>query len=163
MGFLFAKAHEDDVCGQAMEPGREGRLAAEGVDFAEELEEGFLSEVLGFKGIADHAEAEAVDAARVLAIESFEGGCVALLGAEDGGVELSDCRLERARGRIGKSFHLVSLGAGRISIRYQYRVAAGVKACHCGVTTMQKRVNVLLDEIRRFRRGGGERDEMSVG
>ena len=88
MGFLFAKAHQDDVCGEAMKPGREGGLAAERVNFAEELEEGFLREVFGFEGIADHAEAETVDAAGVLAVESFESGGVAALGAADGGVEL---------------------------------------------------------------------------
>ena len=88
MRFLFAKAHQDYVCGEAMEPGREGGFAAERVNFAEELEEGFLCEVLGFEGIAEHAEAEAVDAARVLAIERFESGGVAALGAENCGVEL---------------------------------------------------------------------------
>ena len=69
MGFLFAEAHQDDVCGQAVQPGGEGGFAAEGVNFAEELKEGFLREVFGLEGVADHAEAEAVDAARVLAVE----------------------------------------------------------------------------------------------
>ena len=101
MGFLFAEAHEDDVCGEAMKPGGEGGFAAEGMNFSEELEEGFLGEVFGFEGVADHAEAEAVDAARVLAIESFESGSVALLGAADGGVELlCDGWLSLVRRRI---------------------------------------------------------------
>ena len=88
MRFLFAEAHQDDVCGQAMEPRGEGGLAAERVNFAEELEEGFLREVFGFEGVAEHAEAETVDAAGVLAIEVFEGGGVTTLSAADGGVEL---------------------------------------------------------------------------
>ena len=83
MGFLFAEAHEDDVCGEAMKPGGESGFAAEGVDLTEKLEEGFLGEVFGFKRIADHAKAEAVDAARMLAIEGFERGGVAVLGAEN--------------------------------------------------------------------------------
>ena len=114
MRFLFAEAHQDYVCGQAVKPGRKGRFAAEGVNFAEKLQEGFLGEVFGFEGIADHAEAEAVDAAGVLAVERFEGGGVALLSADDGRVELCRDWPERLRWlRIWKSFHCVSLGALR--------------------------------------------------
>jgi hypothetical protein len=116
--FLFAEAHQDYVCGQTMKPGRKGGFAAECVNFAKELKESLLGEVLGFEGIADHAEAEAVDAARVLAIERFEGGGVALLRADDGRVELCRDWSERLRGlRIRKSFHCVSLGALRNSFR----------------------------------------------
>ena len=92
MSFLFAEAHEDDVCGQAMQPRGEGGFAAEGVDFAEELEESFLSEIFGFAWIAKHAEAKAVDAAGVLAVEIFESGGVTALGAEDCGIELCGWR-----------------------------------------------------------------------
>ena len=97
MGFLFAKAHEDDVRSETVQPGGKGGFAAERVNLAEELEEGFLREVFGFEGIADHAKAETVDTARVLAVELFEGGGVAALGAENCGIELGGDRLERAR------------------------------------------------------------------
>jgi len=97
MGTLFAEAHQDDVRGEAMKPGREGGFAAESVNFAEELEESFLREVFGFEGVADHTEAEAVDTARVLAVKLFEGSGVAALGAEDCGIEWCGDRLERAR------------------------------------------------------------------
>lgn len=115
MGFLFAEAHEDDVCGQAVQPGGEGGLTAEGVNFAEELKEGFLREVFGLEGVADHAKAETVDAARVLAVEVFEGGGVATLCAADGGVELSAGRLERLglRRRVGEFFHLLVLDGAK--------------------------------------------------
>src|SRR6202012_5507741 len=104
-----------------MEPGGEGRLAPEGVDLAEELKEGFLREVLGFERISEHAEAETIDAARVLAIDLGEGCGVSALGTEDCGIELGDWRrwlrrhrrFGRTQLRIGKSFHCVSLGAGR--------------------------------------------------
>jgi len=97
MRSLFAEAHEDYVRGEAVQPGGEGGLAAERVNLAEELEEGFLREVFGFEGIADHAKAETVDTAGVLAVELFEGGGVAALCAEDCGIELRGDRLERAR------------------------------------------------------------------
>src|SRR5579871_323634 len=45
---LFAKVHEDKIDRKAMEPSGEGRFAAEAADFAEEVEEGFLSHVFGF-------------------------------------------------------------------------------------------------------------------
>ena len=51
MRFLFAKAHQNYVRGQAVQPGGESGFAAEGVNFAEELEEGFLGEVFGEGGI----------------------------------------------------------------------------------------------------------------
>jgi len=97
MGSLFAEAHEDDVRREAVQPGGECGFAAERVNLAKELQEGFLREVLGFEGIADHAKAETVDPTGVLAVEVLEGGRVAALGAEDCGIELSGDRLERAR------------------------------------------------------------------
>ena len=46
---LFAQLHEDEVDGEAMEPGGEGGFAAEAADLAEEMEEGFLGHVFGFQ------------------------------------------------------------------------------------------------------------------
>lgn len=135
MSFLLTKAHQDDVCGQAVQPGREGRLAAEGVNFAEELEEGFLREVFGLEGIADHAKAETVDAAGVLAVEMLERGSVATLGAADGGIELCAGRLEWA-GLVRELFHLVVLDAAELLICCCNGVAGQTKACHRAVITM---------------------------
>lgn len=112
MSFLFTEAHQDDVCGEAVKPGGESRLAAESVNLAEELEEGLLREIFGFEGVADHAEAETVNATRMLAVEIFEGGGVTTLGAADGCVELGADWLQRAHWRVGELFHRVALGAG---------------------------------------------------
>ncbi len=148
MRFLFAEAHEDYVCGQAVKPRRKRGLAAEGVDFAKKLKESFLGEVFGLEGVADHAQAEAVDAAGVLAIEDFEGGGVTALSAKDGGVEWRGDRLERARGRIWESFHGVSFGRGaRIWIQYRHGGAAVIGACHCVVTTVQKRSQATVERL----------------
>jgi hypothetical protein len=62
---LFAEMHKDEVYGEAVEPGREGRFAAEAADLAEEMEECLLSHVLGFRDVAEHAEAKGVNAALV--------------------------------------------------------------------------------------------------
>lgn len=97
MGALLAEAHQDHIRGETVQPGRKGGFATESVNFAEELEESFLREVFGFEGVADHTEAEAVDTARVLAVELFEGSGVAALGAEDCGIEWCGDGLERAR------------------------------------------------------------------
>ncbi len=61
--------HEDEVDGEAMEPGGEGALAAEAAELAEEMEEGLLGHVLGFGDVAEHAQAEGVDAALVERVE----------------------------------------------------------------------------------------------
>lgn len=113
MGFLFAKAHEDDVCREAMEPGGEGGFAAEGVNFTEELKEGFLSEVFSLERIADHAKTETVNAAGVLAIELFECSGVTVLSAADGGIELWVGRSGRAHWGVGCFFHLLDLDGAK--------------------------------------------------
>src|ERR1017187_11003230 len=43
---LLAQAHEDEVDGEAMQPGEEGEFAPEAGELAEEVEEGFLGHVL---------------------------------------------------------------------------------------------------------------------
>ena len=149
-----------------MEPGREGGFAAERVDFAEKLEEGFLREVLGFERVSEHAEAETVDAARVLAIESFERGGVTALSAEDCGIELGGWRrslwkrLGVTRLRIGKSFHWVSMGAsflnsipigwrggdGGLSLKRHNGVKLSARSKNDGFTGRVLRFDVPMDE-----------------
>ena len=75
--------HQDDIDGEPMEPGREAGLSAEGVDLAEQLQEGILGQVFGFGGIAHHAQTERIYAAAVQFIEAFERGCVTLLRESD--------------------------------------------------------------------------------
>jgi len=72
-----------------MEPCGEGRVTAEGGNFAMKLEESFLSQVLGLSGIADHAQAQGVDAALVLEIKMREGLVVSSLSASE---QLGVCR-----------------------------------------------------------------------
>ena len=81
---LFAEVHEDEVDGEAVQPGGEGGFAAEAADLAEEMEEGLLGHVLGFGDVAEHAEAEGVDAAFVEGVELGEGLGVAVFGGFDG-------------------------------------------------------------------------------
>jgi hypothetical protein len=81
---LFAEVHEDEVDGEAVEPGGESGLAAEAAEFAEEVEEGFLGHIFGFGDVAEHAEAEGVDAAFMQGVELGESIGVAVFGAFDG-------------------------------------------------------------------------------
>jgi len=79
---FFAEVHEDDVDGESMEPGGEGRIAAEGCDLAVKLQEGFLGEVFSLSDVVDHAEAEGIDAALVLGVELRE--CLMVTGLSAG-------------------------------------------------------------------------------
>ncbi len=88
-GPLLAEAHEDDIGGEAVHPGRKGRLAAECMNLAEELQEGLLRQIFGFNGVATHAQTESVHAAAVQLINGFEGAGVALLGQANGFLERS--------------------------------------------------------------------------
>ena len=100
---LLAEVHEDEVDGEAMEPGGEGRLTAEAADLAEEMEEGLLGHVFGLGDVAEHAEAEGVDAAFVEGVELGEGFGIAGLGLLDGLGFAGDRRvpLEEAGVRFG--------------------------------------------------------------
>jgi hypothetical protein len=88
-----------------MEPGGESGLASEAADLAEEMEEGLLGHVLGFRDVAEHSEAERVDATLVEGVELGEGLCISSLSgfdgfsfAEDGWVALEEAR---SGGRLG--------------------------------------------------------------
>ena len=81
---LLAQVHEDEVDGEAVQPGGEGGLAAEAAELAEEVEERLLGHVLGFGDVAEHAQAEGVDAALVQGVELGEGFGVAVFGGLDG-------------------------------------------------------------------------------
>ena len=53
-------------------------------NFAEQLQEGFLGQILCFRRIAHHAQAQGVHAPAVHAIDEFERLGIALLGQPDG-------------------------------------------------------------------------------
>ena len=98
---LLAQVHEDQVDGEAMQPGGEGGLAAEAADLAEEMEEGLLGHVFGFRDVAEHAQAERVDAALVQGVELGEGFGIAVLGGFDGFGFAGDGRIALEEPRIG--------------------------------------------------------------
>ena len=58
-------------------------LAAEAAELAEEVEEGLLGHVFGFGDVAEHAEAEGVDAAFVEGVELGEGFGVSVFSCFD--------------------------------------------------------------------------------
>ena len=102
---FFAEMHQDQIYRKAMQPGGESGLSAEAADLAEEMEEGLLGHVLGFGDVAEHAEAEGVDAAFVEGVELGERLGVSVLGgfdcfcfAGDGRVALEDAGSRRCFG-----------------------------------------------------------------
>lgn len=72
--------HEDMVDGQAMQPGGEGGFPAETADFAKELDENFLRQILCFRGIGDHPQAQAVNPTMMTFIKRLERRHVAACG-----------------------------------------------------------------------------------
>ena len=70
---------------QRVQPGGEGALTAEGVELLPGPHESLLGQVLGQRGIAGKAQAEAVDAGDVGPVEGLEGGQIKLDG------EVVDC------------------------------------------------------------------------
>ena len=100
---FFAQVHEDEVDGEAMQPGGEGGFAAEAADFAEEVEEGLLGHVFGFGDVAEHAKAEGVDTALVEGVELGKGYCIAIFCGLDRFSFADDGRIsfEDTWGRIG--------------------------------------------------------------
>jgi hypothetical protein len=80
----LAEAHENHVDRQAVQPGGERRISAKRVDLAEDLQESFLREVLGFGVVADHAQAKGENARAVQTIEALKAGCVSALSAAQG-------------------------------------------------------------------------------
>ena len=92
---LLAEMHEYQIYCKAMKPGGKGGLSAKAADLAEEVEERLLGHVFGFGDVAEHAEAEGVDASFVEGVELGECLCVAVFGcfdcfcfAGDGGIAL---------------------------------------------------------------------------
>ena len=80
---LFAEMHEDQVYRESMKPRGKCGLSAEAADLAEEMEESLLGHVFGFGDVAEHAEAEGVDAAFVEGVELGECLGVAIFSCFD--------------------------------------------------------------------------------
>ena len=81
---LAPQLHENDIDRQPVQPRRKGRVAAEGGDFAVQLQEGFLHKVFSFGHIAHHAQAEGVNASFVQGIKQGESLMVSGLGSSQG-------------------------------------------------------------------------------
>lgn len=56
-------------------------VSPEDGDFAEDLEEGFLGDILGLGCISNHAKAQRVNSRTMLAVNELKCGIVTLLGA----------------------------------------------------------------------------------
>ena len=67
-----------------MQPGRKRRLAAEGADLAEELQERFLHQVFRVRRVTHHAQAQGVDAAAVEFVQKLKRRSVSGLSQTDG-------------------------------------------------------------------------------
>ena len=74
----LAKVHQDLVDGQPVQPGRKRRLTTKASYFSKELNEDFLSEVLGLRNVAGHSQAERVNPAIMPLVKLLEGDHVAL-------------------------------------------------------------------------------------
>src|ERR1700746_2352278 len=62
-GPFRTEAHEDNVGGESVQPGGKGSFAAKGVNLAENLQKGFLSQIFSLDGVPSHAKTECVHAA----------------------------------------------------------------------------------------------------
>jgi hypothetical protein len=69
---LLSQAHQDNVNGHPVQPGRESRFAAERADFAEQLQERFLHQIFRVRWVIYHAQAKGVDAAAVESIQKLK-------------------------------------------------------------------------------------------
>src|SRR5260370_35908622 len=67
-----------------MEPGRKGRLAAEGPNLPEELQKSFLHQVFRIGWVINHAQAQGIDAAAMQAVQKFESCSISGLGQTNG-------------------------------------------------------------------------------
>jgi hypothetical protein len=68
--------HQYLIDRQAMEPGGKGRFPSKTTDFTKELDEDFLREVFGFRGILCHAKTEGIDSSVMALVEQLERGDV---------------------------------------------------------------------------------------
>ena len=80
---IAAEAHERKIHGNAVKPGRKGRIAAESADFSKNEQESLLREIFGGSDISDDAETDRKNARAVAAVNAFESGSVAALRARD--------------------------------------------------------------------------------
>src|SRR5262249_42024286 len=69
----LAKMHQHLIYSQAVQPGRKCRFAAKAANFSKELDKNFLGQVLGFRYIARHPQAERIYAAIVALVKLLEG------------------------------------------------------------------------------------------
>src|SRR5260370_1001861 len=65
---LLAQPHQHHIDCHPVQPGREGRLSAEGPNLAEELQKGFLHQVFRVGRVIHHSQAQSVDASAMQVI-----------------------------------------------------------------------------------------------
>ena len=76
---LLAQAHQHNVDGHAMKPGRKRRFAPEGGHLAKKLKKSFLHQIFRIGGIADHPQAESVDATAMEFVEELKSSRITIL------------------------------------------------------------------------------------
>jgi len=119
--------HQHHIDRQAVQPGGEGRVAAEGADLAIELQKRLLGQVFRFGHVTQHAQAQRVDPPLVQTIQALEGGSVSGLGRSDGFCLARDRRIA-AQMLVG----LLTLGSsGRGAFGRWGKDAVGYGFCHC--------------------------------
>src|SRR5439155_26267912 len=83
---------------QPVKPGSERRVALEGPQLSERLQENFLQQILTFFGGAGHAARQGVDAARMLPVHRLEGVDISIqAAAHEIGVRAGRCGRYRLR------------------------------------------------------------------
>ena len=108
--------HQHDVDRHAVQPGRESGFTTKRPDFAEQLQEGFLGQVFGFRGIRGHAQAEGVHSPFMKTIQDLESLRVALLGPLD-------------RFRFAESVALSLLSVGQVAFSGRTNLDAAKYLC----------------------------------
>src|SRR5712692_5066225 len=81
---LLSQPHQHYVDRHPVQPGREGRLPAEGPNLAEKLQKSFLHQVFRIGGVIHHAQAQCVDAAAMQVVQKLKSRSISGLGQTDG-------------------------------------------------------------------------------
>ena len=75
--------HQHNVHGHAMQPRRKRRLATEGSNLSEQLQESLLRQIFRFGGVRRHPQAQRIHAPLMQVVEKLESFRIPLLGFFD--------------------------------------------------------------------------------
>jgi|SRR5690242_16877423 len=81
---FLAKPHQDDVHGQAMQPGGKSRFTPERRNLTKELQKGFLRKIFCFRRVPYHPQAERIHSPVMQSVDALKSLGVALLCPSDG-------------------------------------------------------------------------------